>query len=93
MPGPSRADVDAAAGMSGQDRQAMIEGMVAQLAARLDASGGDVEEWLRLIRAYQVLGRTDDAKAAAERALDAFSGDPEAQARIRSIEAEIGLNQ
>jgi cytochrome c-type biogenesis protein CcmH len=93
MPGPSRADVEAASGMSTEDRQAMIEGMVAQLAARLDAGGGDVEEWLRLIRAYQALGRTDDAKAAAGRALDAFSGDPEAQARIRSIEAEIGLNQ
>jgi len=93
MPGPSRADVEAASGMSSEERQAMIEGMVAQLAARLDASGGDVEEWLRLIRAYQVLGRTDDAKAAAGRALDALSGDPEAQARIRSIEAEIGLNQ
>ena len=93
MPGPSRADVEAASGMSTEDRQAMIEGIVAQLAARLDAGGGDVEEWLRLIRAYQALGRTDDAKAAAGRALDAFSGDPEAQARIRSIEAEIGLNQ
>lgn len=93
MPGPSRADVEAAAGMSDADRTAMVEGMVAQLAARLDETGGDVAEWLRLIRAYQVLDRTDDAKAAAGRALNAFSGDPEAQARIRSLEAEIGLNQ
>lgn len=93
MPGPSRADVDAAAGMSADDRQAMIEGMVAQLAARLDDTGGDIEEWLRLIRAYQVLGRTDEAKGAAERATEAFADDPEAQARIRSIEDEIGLNQ
>ncbi|MGX1309367.1 cytochrome c-type biogenesis protein CcmH [Amorphus suaedae] len=93
MPGPGRADVEAAAGMTDEDRQAMIEGMVSQLATRLDSSGGSVDEWLRLIRAYQVLGRTDEAKAAAARATEAFSEDPEAQARIRSIEDEIGLNQ
>ena len=93
MPGPSRADVEAAAGMSVEDRTAMVEGMVAQLAARLEAEGGDVEEWLRLMRAYQVLDRPDEARTATERALEAFSGEPEAQARIRSLAAEIGLNQ
>ena len=79
--------------MSVEDRTAMVEGMVAQLAARLEAEGGDVEEWLRLIRAYQVLDRPDEARTATERALDAFSGEPEAQARIRSLASEIGLNQ
>ena len=38
-----------------------IAGMVAGLAARLNDGGGSSDEWLRLIRSYQVLG--DDARA------------------------------
>ncbi|QUS35330.1 c-type cytochrome biogenesis protein CcmI [Falsirhodobacter algicola] len=41
-----------------------ITGMVEGLAARLAATGGDADEWAQLIRAYGVLGRTDDARAA-----------------------------
>lgn len=93
LPGPRRADVEAAASMSEADRQAMVEGMVSQLATRLEAEGGSVEEWQRLIRAYQVLGRSEEARAAADQAREAFAGDPEAQARIRSTAREIGLNQ
>ncbi|WP_018701235.1 c-type cytochrome biogenesis protein CcmI [Amorphus coralli] len=93
MPGPRRADVEAAASMSADDRQAMVEGMVSQLATRLDEEGGSVEEWQRLMRAYHVLGRSDAARDAAAKAREAFAGDPEAQARIASTESEIGLNQ
>lgn len=93
LPGPGQADVDAAASMSAEDRQAMVEGMVSSLAARLEAQGGSVEEWQRLMRAYQVLGRSDEARATAEKAKAAFADDPEAQARIQDTEREIGLNQ
>lgn len=93
LPGPSDADVEAAGEMGASDRQAMIEGMVAGLAARLEEQGGSVEEWQRLIRAYSVLGRSDDARAAAEQAKAAFADDPEAQARIEATERDIGLNQ
>jgi cytochrome c-type biogenesis protein CcmH len=58
----------AAANMSPEDRQQMIRGMVEGLAARLKAKPDDVEGWLRLARAYGVLGepvRARDALAEA----------------------------
>ncbi|MBK0398952.1 c-type cytochrome biogenesis protein CcmI [Limibaculum sp. M0105] len=63
-PGPASADIAAAAEMSDEDRAAMIEGMVGQLEQRLEGEGGEPEEFLRLINAYRVLGRADDARRA-----------------------------
>ena len=34
----------------------MVRGMVERLAERLKQDGSDVEGWLRLVRAYMVLG-------------------------------------
>ncbi len=66
--GPSAADVAAAQNMSPADRQAMIERMVQGLAAKLDQDGSDLAGWLKLVRAYSVLDRKDDAvKALAAR--------------------------
>ncbi|HMS96101.1 MAG TPA: c-type cytochrome biogenesis protein CcmI, partial [Tabrizicola sp.] len=48
-PDPSAAELAAAAEMAPEDRQAMIEGMVAQLSNRLATEGGSVEDWTRLI--------------------------------------------
>jgi cytochrome c-type biogenesis protein CcmH len=62
--GPSTADMAAAANMSPEDRQQMIRGMVEGLAARLKAKPDDVEGWLRLARAYGVLGEPERARAA-----------------------------
>ncbi|HEX9466736.1 MAG TPA: c-type cytochrome biogenesis protein CcmI [Alphaproteobacteria bacterium] len=69
-PGPSSAAVAAAEKMSPEERTAMIRSMVDSLAARLDANPDDVEGWVRLGRARQVLGEPDKsveayAKAAA----------------------------
>lgn len=72
--GPTRAQMDAAKDMSPEDRQAMIEGMVAQLASRLKETPGDVQGWIRLARAYTVLKQNDKAKDALARAL---KGNPE----------------
>src|SRR5882757_6197832 len=49
----------AAKDMNETDRGAMIHGMVERLASRLKQNGGDVEGWLRLIRAYMVMGDGD----------------------------------
>ena len=62
--GPSAADIAAAAEMDATDRQAMIETMVAGLAERLADNPDDTEGWLRLARAYDVLGQTIDAAKA-----------------------------
>jgi len=66
--GPSRADMEAAAEMSAEDRAEMIRGMVQQLADRLEANPDDREGWLRLANAYRVLGETAKAKDAQARA-------------------------
>jgi cytochrome c-type biogenesis protein CcmH len=63
-PGPSAADVAAAANMSSEDRQKMIRGMVDGLAARLKDQPDDIDGWLRLGRAYTVLDEPERARAA-----------------------------
>lgn len=61
------------AGNAGATPQ-MVEAMVASLAGRLAAEGGSVEEWVRLVRSYTVLGRTAEAEATVEAAMAALSG-------------------
>lgn len=84
-PGPSAADVEAAAQMSPEDRAKMIETMVGRLEERLGASGGSIDEWERLIRAQKMLGRLTAAAATIERARAAFAGDAAAIARIDAL--------
>jgi cytochrome c-type biogenesis protein CcmH len=74
--------------MSAGDRQQMIRGMVDGLAARLDGEPGDVEGWLRLIRAYKVLG--DDARAS-EAAGKASAANPAARPRIAETAQQLGI--
>ena len=57
----------AAKDMNEADRGAMIRGMVDRLATRLKQNGDDVEGWLRLVRAYMVMGERDKAVARADR--------------------------
>ncbi len=90
-PGPTSEDVVAARDMSAGDRQTMIEGMVARLDERLSADGGPVEDWIRLMRAYMVLERKNDARTAAQKALDAHNGDNGAQARIKEAADGLGI--
>ena len=59
--------VAAAKDMNETDRNAMIRGMVDRLATRLKQNGDDVEGWLRLVRAYMVMGDRDKAKGALHR--------------------------
>lgn len=68
--GPSQEDMAAASQMSADERQAMIEGMVEGLAARLEDEPDNPQGWLRLARAYGVLGRADDAGGALGRAVE-----------------------
>lgn len=84
-PGPTADQIDAAAKMSAQDRSTMVADMVARLDERLKTSGGSIDDWERLVRSLTVLGRTDDARAAIERARSAFASDPAALARLDAL--------
>ena len=72
--GPTQADIAAAQNMSAEERNAMIEGMVEGLAARLAAEGGPPEDWARLISALGVLGQTDRAASIWQEAQVVFAG-------------------
>ena len=74
-PGPDAGQIAAAAEMSDEDRAAMIEGMVEGLAARLADDPSDAAGWQRLARAYQVMGRADEAQSALIGAADAKVAD------------------
>jgi cytochrome c-type biogenesis protein CcmH len=90
-PGPSQEDVAAAAGMSPDQRNQMIRTMVDRLAARLDQDGGDIEGWLRLLRAYMVLGDRDKAKVAAGQARAALSSEPDKLRRLDEVIRDLGV--
>lgn len=89
--GPSQADMAAAAEMSPEDRQAMIEGMVAGLEERLMAEGGAVEDWVRLISALGVLQAEDRAGAAYAKARADLAADPSAMAALKAAAEAAGV--
>jgi cytochrome c-type biogenesis protein CcmH len=91
LPGPTGAEVAAARDMSEDDRQSMIRGMVSGLAERLNADGGSVEEWNRLIQAYMVLGERSEAEKALEAARTAYAGKPDDLSRIKEAAGRLGL--
>lgn len=68
-------EMTAARAMSPEQRSAFIQSMVDRLAARLKQNGDDAEGWLRLIRAYIVLGDRDRARAAVSEARSAINGE------------------
>jgi cytochrome c-type biogenesis protein CcmH len=88
---PGSGDVAAAENMSDAQRSDMIRGMVARLADRLHSDGTDVDGWLRLVRAYVVLGDRDKAKDAAADARRALSTRPDDIKRIDDLVKGLGL--
>lgn len=90
-PGPDAAAIAAAQDMSPEDRQAMIEGMVAQLGERLATEGGTVEEWARLIASLATLDRKAEAQEIYAEALLRFEGSPSQQSFLREQALNAGL--
>ncbi|MCH8998501.1 MAG: c-type cytochrome biogenesis protein CcmI [Proteobacteria bacterium] len=85
--GPDAADVEAAGQMSAEDRAAFIGSMVARLAERLEREPGDFPGWLRLARAYGVLGEAAQARDALSRAEAAIRELPEDAPERAQLEA------
>ncbi|MBZ9996060.1 c-type cytochrome biogenesis protein CcmI [Mesorhizobium sp. BH1-1-4] len=89
--GPDAADVDAASSMSPQDREAMINTMVAGLDDKLRQNPRDAEGWMRLVRSYVVLGKADQARDALGRAIAVFGPGSEEAKKFTAFAASIGL--
>lgn len=81
-PALSNEAMAAAKDMNEADRSEMIRGMVDRLAIRLKQNGDDVEGWLRLVRAYMVMGDRDKARSALGDARQAVANDA---ARLRQL--------
>lgn len=75
--GPSAAEIAQLQQMTPEARETMIRGMVAQLAEKLAAQPDDLAGWLRLGRAYAVLGEHDKAVDAYARAAKLKPDDPQ----------------
>ena len=82
----------AAKDMNATDRNAMIRGMVERLAGRLKQNGDDVEGWLRLIRAYMVMGDRDKATSAVNDARQAVAGDAGRLRQLNDGLKSLGLD-
>ena len=91
-PGPTAADAAAAGEMSPEERGQFIRTMVGRLATRLREDGSDVDGWLRLLRAYMVMGERDKARTAADEARGALAREPDKlklfDAGLRSLGVE-----
>ena len=87
--GPDADSIAAAADMTANDRQAMILSMVESLRDRLDETPDDTEGWLRLARAYDVLGDRAAAFTALARAADSAPDD--ASLAYQFLERTIGI--
>ena len=87
--GPDADSIAAAADMTAKDRQAMILSMVESLRDRLDETPDDTEGWLRLARAYDVLGDRAAAFTALARATDSAPDD--APLAYQFLERTIGI--
>ncbi|MGH6670472.1 MAG: c-type cytochrome biogenesis protein CcmI [Xanthobacteraceae bacterium] len=89
--GPTAQQMASAANMPEAQRTAMIRGMVQKLADKLHADGSDVNGWVRLVRAYVVLGDQEKAKGAVADAKRALAGHPEAVKRIDHLVKSLGI--
>lgn len=72
-------------GMTEAEQLAMIEGMVSQLAERLEQEPDDLEGWLQLSQSYRVLGRLEEARQAIDRAATLAPDDPQVMIQQASV--------
>ncbi|OCC01189.1 c-type cytochrome biogenesis protein CcmI [Labrys sp. WJW] len=89
--GPSQDDVKAAQAMTPEERGKMIQGMVSGLSERLKSQGGSPEEWMKLIKAYSVLGQADNARTALADARKALANSPDAVRQMDELSKALGL--
>ncbi|SBV34521.1 TPR repeat [uncultured Sphingopyxis sp.] len=88
IPGPSRAEMEAASQLPKGQQDAMIEGMVSGLEAKLQANPADVDRWIMLMRSRMTLGETAKAAQALK---DGIAANPAAAARLKAQAQLLGV--
>lgn len=87
--GPTEEQMAAAASLSPDEQQSMAQGMVQQLASRIEAQGGSVDDWIMLMRSYQQMGRLGEARRTRDSALAAH---PDSAEQINAVAAQLGVS-
>ena len=88
IPGPSRADMEAASQLPKGQQDAIIEGMVSGLEAKLRANPADVDRWIMLMRSRMTLGETAKAAQALK---DGIAANPDAAGRLKAQAQLLGV--
>jgi len=88
IPGPTRSDMEAASQLPKGQQDAMIEGMVSGLEAKLKANPRDVDRWIMLMRSRMTLGETSKAAQALK---DGIASNPEAAGRLKAQAQLLGV--
>jgi cytochrome c-type biogenesis protein CcmH len=91
-PALSDETIAAAKDMGEGDHGALIRAMVERLANRLKQNGDDVDGWLRLVRAYVVMGERDKARGALSDAREAVANDAERLRQLNEGLKNLGLD-
>lgn len=91
IPGPSRQQMQDAAGLPAGQQEAMIQGMVDGLDEKLKANPQDANGWIMLIRSRMQLGQAGKARQARDRGLEAFKNDGAEAKRIREAALALGV--
>lgn len=88
IPGPSRADMEAASQLPKGQQDAMIQGMVDGLEAKLKANPADVDRWIMLMRSRMTLGESAKAAKALK---DGIAANPAAAGRLKAQAQLLGV--
>lgn len=87
--GPSQDDIAAASELTDAERDDMIDGMVAGLAAKLEETPDNPEGWIMLVRSYVVMGEQAKARDALSRATEHFAENAPVLDRLQSEAASV----
>ncbi len=89
--GPDSEQGKAIAAMPAEQRQQFIGAMVTRLAERLKQNSDDVEGWLKLLRAYAVLGEREKATGALNEARAALKEKPAELERVEALARQFDI--
>jgi len=90
--GPTTEDMAAAQQLTSEQRTQMVRGMVDRLAERLKSDTTDFDGWLRLVRAYVVMGDAERARGALADARNAIGNDDEKRKRLDDLAKSLGID-
>jgi cytochrome c-type biogenesis protein CcmH len=91
LSGPDGAQIRAAQGLSPEQQQTMIRGMVDGLEAKLNRNPDNAEGWIMLVRSRMQLAQPDKAGKALKTGLEALRHDSTAANRLREAAKSAGV--